>query len=264
MTARTPTRRSQCMALLLISALMQPPTTHAQWVVTDPTNLIQNIISAIQDVNAVLKQLEQYKTQLDQYTAQLRDIAAPAVWTWDLVEDTVATAQRVGEKLGDRRQLLKDVHSSLKQLGDPDYYRNSPCYGRTGVDRTLQGGCGAILEAFQTQQRESIQTQYEANEQLFKALDKQHESMTKRLERTQKLVKNSQDAKGQLQAVQATNQLASAQIAELMEIRSLLITQQNLAVEAKREELSQKAAGQAASASFFKGEFKPSPVAKGF
>lgn len=255
---------TRCLAILLTLSLLPPPAARAQWVVTDPTNLVQSIISAIQDVNAVLKQIEQYKTQLDQYTAQLRDIAAPAVWTWDLVEDTVATAQSVSETFGDRRQLLKDVHASLKQLGDPDYYRNSPCYGRSGVDRTLKGGCGAILEAFRAQQEESVQTQYEANEVLFKALDKQHESMQKRLERTQKLIKNSQDAKGQLQAVQATNQLASAQIAELMEIRSLLITQQNLQVEAKRQELAQQAAGQAATASFFSGEHKPTPAPQGW
>jgi P-type conjugative transfer protein TrbJ len=257
-------RRMQCIAILLSLSLPQPPAARAQWVVTDPTNLVQNIISAIQDVNAVLKQVQQYKTQLDQYTAQLRDIASPAVWTWDLVEDTVATAQDVAEKFGERRNLLKDVHASLKQLGDPDYYRNSPCYGRSGVDRTLQGGCGAILEAFRAQQEESVQTQYEANELLFETLDKQHESMKKRLERAQKLVKHSQDAQGQLQAVQATNQLVSAQIAELMELRSLLITQQNLQVEGKRQELAQQAAAQAATSSFFGGEHKPTPTPQGW
>lgn len=256
-----PRRARPIQALAVLLALsMLPPPLEAQWVVTDPANLVQSVISAIQDVNAVLKQLEQYKTQLDQYTAQLRDIAAPVVWTWDLVEDTVATAESVANKLGDRRALLKEVHASLKQLGDPDYYRNSPCYGRDGVDRTLQGGCGALLEELRAHQEESLQTQYEANELLFKTLETQHESMQKRLKRTQDLVKNSQDAEGQLQAVQATNQLASAQIAELMEIRSLLITQQNLQVEAKRQELARQASAQAATASFFAGQHKPTPA----
>ena len=257
-------RRTSCIAVALIFTLLPPPAARSQWVVTDPGNLVQSVISAIQDINAVLKQVEQYKTQLDQYTAQLRDIAAPAAYVWDLVDDTVATAQKVSEKFGDRRKLLKDVHASLKQLGEPDYYRNSPCYGKSGVDRTLKGGCGALLEALRTAQEEGVQAQYEANEELFETLEKQHESMTKRLERTQKLVKNSQDAKGQLQAVQATNQLASAQIAELMEIRSLLITQQNLQVEAKRQELAQQAAAQAATASFLAGEHKPTPAPQGW
>lgn len=256
-------RPAKWLALLLTASLI-PPQAEAQWVVTDPTNLVQSVISAIQDVNAVLKQLEQYKTQLDQYTAQLRDIAAPVVWTWDLVEDTVVTAQSVSETLSNRRNLLREVHGSLKQLGDPDYYRNSPCYGRSGVDRTLAGGCGAILESLKTQREESAQTQHEANEALFKTLDKQHASMTERLERTQKLVKSSEDAAGQLQAVQATNQLMSAQIAELMEMRSLLITQQNLQVEAKRQELADQAAAQAAAASFLSGEHKPTPAPKGW
>ncbi len=254
------TRLARWIALLLITSIVPPPAAGAQWVVTDPANLVQSIISAIQDVNAVLKQLEQYKTQLDQYTAQLRDIAAPAVWVWDLASDTVATAQDVQSKLTNYRDLIKDAHSSLKQLGDPDYYKSSPCYNR----KATTGGCGAFLQAFQDQQRKSTQTQYQANEELFSALDKQHNSMNDRLKRLQTLVKTSQEADGQLKAIQAANQLTSAQIAELMEIRSLLITQQNVAVEAKRQELAQQAAAQAATASFLAGEHKPTPAPQGW
>lgn len=272
------------LAFLLIAALLlQPPAarTRAQWVVTDPGNLIQNIISALQTVNSVLKQVQQYKTQLDQYTAQLRDIAAPAVYVWDLVDDTVATAKNVAGTLTNARQLVKTAHASLSQLGDPDYYRSSPCYNGQELPKYVTAatapqnspqvdvdpsstGCALFLATLQAAQRESTQRQYKTNEELLKALDKQQESMDARLKRVQKLVKSSEHADGQLQAVQATNQLASAQIAELMEMRSLLLAQQNLAVEAKRQELEKQAAAQAAAASFFAGEHKPTPSPQGW
>lgn len=255
------TKHARWLAALLAVSLVPPPqTAHSQWVVTDPGNLVESIISAIQDVNAVLKQIEQYKSQLDQYTAQLRDLAAPVAFVWDLGKDTVATAEAVQKKLTDYKQLIKDVDTSLRQLGDPDYYKNSPCYNA----HATAGGCGAFLAALQEQERKGIQTQYEANEELFTALGKQHESMNKRMERLQGLVKDSEKADGQLKALQAANQLTSAQIAELMEIRSLLITQQNLAVEAKRAELARQAAAQAATASFLSGEHKPTPAPRGW
>lgn len=253
-------RHTRVVKSLLTIALLTPSATGAQWVVSDPTNLVQSTISAVQDVNAVLKQIEQYKTQLDDYAVHLRDVAAPALWVWDLGQDTVATAERVQRKLTDYRQLVGDVDQSLRQLGEPDYYRYSPCYNRNAT----HGGCGAFLEALQQQQRRGLQTQYEANEALFAALDDQHESMNERLKRLKTLVETSQDADGQLKAIQASNQLTSAQIAELMEIRSLLIAQQNVAVEAKRTELAEQAAAQAASESFFSGEHKATASPQGW
>jgi hypothetical protein len=49
-----------------------------------------------------------------------------------------------------------------------------------------------------------------------------------------------------------------------MELRSLLITQQNLQVEAKRQELAQQAAAQATTSSFFAGDHKPTPTPQGW
>ena len=254
------TRNTRWLPLLISLTLLPPPAAGAQWVVTDPGNLVQSIISALQDVNAVLKQIEQYKTQIDQYTAQLRDLAAPAVWVWDLGVDTVQTAESVQRKLSNYKQLLKDTNASLSQLGDPDYYKNSPCYNKKAVT----SACGSILQALHEQQQKSLQTQHQANEAMFQSLDAQHASMGKRLDRLKTVMETSQGAEGQMQVLQAANELTSAQIAELMEIRSLMITQQNIAVEAKREELARKAAGQAASASFFAGEHKPTPAPKGW
>jgi P-type conjugative transfer protein TrbJ len=242
------TRPMRWFTTLLTLSLLPLPAADAQWVVTDPTNLVENVISALQQVNAVLKQAEQYKTQIDQYTAELRNVAAPAVFVWDLGKDTVETAERVQKKLTNYRQLIRDTDASLRQLGDPDYYKSSPCYNGHAASH---GGCGVFLAALQQEERKKTQTEYEANEELFKALDAQHASMNKRMDRLQSLTKSSQDADGQMKVLQAANQLTSAQIAELMEIRSLMITQQNIAVEAKRAELARQAAAQAATASFF-------------
>jgi type IV secretion system protein TrbJ len=233
---------------LLALSLLPLQAAEAQWVVTDPTNLVENVISAIQEVNSALKQVEQYKTQIDQYTAELRNVAAPAVFVWDLSKDTVETAERVEKKLTDYRQLIRDTDASLSQLGDPDYYKSSPCYNAQAASH---GGCGVFLSALQQEERKKTQTQYEANEELFRTLDAQHNSMTKRMERLQDLQKTSEKADGQMKVLQAANQLTSAQIAELMEIRSLLIAQQNVAVEQRRAELARQAAAEAATASFF-------------
>lgn len=64
---------------------------------------------------------------------------------------------------------------------------------------------------------------------MFKALDEQQETLQSDADNLADLQTQATGAQGQMEAIQAANQLASAQSNQLLQIRSLLVAQQNAA-----------------------------------
>lgn len=64
---------------------------------------------------------------------------------------------------------------------------------------------------------------------MFKALDEQQETLQSDADNLADLQTQATSAQGQMEAIQAANQLASAQTNQLLQIRSLLVSQQNAA-----------------------------------
>jgi hypothetical protein len=114
-----------------------------------------------------------------------------------------------------------------------------------------QGGCtDAEWAAIKENQRFGSEAQKRANDALFRGLDKQQAALEADARTLQRLQGSAQSATGQMQAISYANQLASQQANQLLQIRGLLIAQQNalatrMQVEADRE--AQQAAAHAAS-----------------
>jgi P-type conjugative transfer protein TrbJ len=246
-------RYTVCVLSVLLLRPARPAA--AQWVVTDPGSIIEETLSVLQEVAENAQLVLSYKTQLDQYAGQLRDAVAPAIYIWDKTEQTIHNVEAVTKTLENYKGLTGDLDAALKRFGDIDYYRQSPCYSAAAT----RGDCQAYIKAFGDRERLSSANQKAANDALFKTLDNQQRDLQARTDRLDQLQKNATTAKGQLEAAQYANQLASAQITELMELRGLLLAQQNIAAMQTQASLDRSAAQRVADENFLQATVKKSP-----
>lgn len=223
--------------------------------VIDAANLTQNILTAIESVAQTLKQIEQYKTQLKQYENMLQNTLAPAAYIWDQAVTTMNELRAAIDTLNYYKNLLGSVDAYLAKFQDVDYYRNSPCF--------KAGGCSeAELAALKEQQSLGSQAQKKANDALFKGLDKQQDAMVADARTLQRLQAGAQGAEGQMQALGYANQLLSHQANQLLQLRAMLIAQQNMVATRQQVIADREAREAAASEQLRKGTFKPSTQRK--
>jgi len=207
--------------------------------VIDGGNLSQNIVSAIEEVAQTIKQIEQYKTQLDQYENMLQNTAAPAMSIWDDAQSTINGLMSATNTLNYYKQQLGSLDSYLGKFQDVNYYKSSPCF-------TAAGCSASQLAAIKQSQQLGSESQKKANDALFKGLELQQRNIAADARQLERLQSSAKGADGQMAALGYANQLASNQTHQLLQIRSLLIAQQN-AVASKMQTDSDRDAQHAAA-----------------
>jgi P-type conjugative transfer protein TrbJ len=244
------------LAVIILIALSAPPATippanAGGLPVIDASNLTQNIMTAIESVAQTLKQIEQYKTQLQQYENMLQNTLAPAAYIWDQAVTTMNQLRAAIDTLNFYKSQLGNIDAYLAKFQDLNYYRNSPCF--------REGGCrDAEWAALKEQETLGSQAQKKATDALFRGIDKQQDAMVADAATLQRLQSSAQDARGQMEALGYANQLASHQANQLLQIRALLIAQQN-AIATRQQVIADREAQEAAAAEQLrKRRFKPS------
>jgi P-type conjugative transfer protein TrbJ len=206
------------MALAMGIAAAFSGQVHAGIPVIDGTNVVQTTISALNNVAAVEKQIEQYQTQLQQYQNMLQNTLAPAAWVWDQAQQTMNKLVNAQDTLSYYKNQAGSLDSYLSRYGDVSYYRSSPCFSG--------GGCSSSeMQALQAAQSNGSTAQKSANDAVLKAVDLQQQSLTSDAANLRSLQSQATSAQGQMQAIQAANQLASAQTNQLLQIRGMLAAQ---------------------------------------
>lgn len=229
--------------LVLVAALSSAlSVTYAQAgiPVIDGTNLAQNVMTAVESVAQTLKQIEQYRTQLQQYENMLQNTAAPTAYIWDQAQSTINGLMNATNTLNYYKNQLGGIDNYLGKFQDVAYYRGSPCFSNAG--------CSPAMRAAMLQNRTlAAESQKRANDALFRGLDQQQNNLTADAATLQRLQSGAQGATGQMQAIGYANQLASQQANQLLQIRGLLIAQQNAVatqIQAQADlEAQQQAAG---------------------
>ena len=241
---------------VLTLALAEPgvmPSTHAAMAVIDAANLRQAMLSATENVAQTLKQIEQYRTQLQQYENMLQNTAAPTAYVWDQAVVTMNRLRGAIDTLDYYKNQTGSLDAYLSKFQDIAYYRNSPCFN-----------VGCSKAEWDAMNRNAVQlgseAQKRANDAMFRGLDRQQDAIEADARQLQRLQAGAQGVTGQVQAIGFANQLASQQANQLLQIRGLLIAQQN--AEATRNQvIADREAQQAASAEQLrKGKFQPSPL----
>lgn len=228
-------------SLMLAILIGMSANSNAGIPVIDGANLTQNITNTIESVAQTLKQIEEYKTQLDQYANQLQNTVAPAMNIWDDATTTMNNLRGAIDTLNYYKTRLGSLNSYLDKFGDLDYYMSSPCFDGSG-------GCTAAEWAKLEETRSlGYESQQRANRALFEGLDQQQDAIEDDARQLERLQSAATGAGGQMEAIGYANQLASQQANQLLQIRGLLIAQQNAVTTRMQAQMAEEARQQAAT-----------------
>jgi P-type conjugative transfer protein TrbJ len=108
--------------------------------------------------------------------------------------------------------------------------------------------------------RLASESQKKANDALFKGLDRQQDALKADARQLERLQSAAQGANGQMQAIGFANQLAAQQANQLLQIRGLMVAQQNAIATRMQVEADREAQQQAAGEALRKGEYRASPA----
>mgnify|MGYP001987603505 CR=1 FL=1 len=91
-----------------IAAMLCTATAHAQWVVVDPTNLVQNTLTAIRTLEQINNQIAQLQNEAQMLMNQARNLAKLDFNIVNRLRSTLATTERL---IAEARGLAYDVQS---------------------------------------------------------------------------------------------------------------------------------------------------------
>lgn len=232
--------------LAVVAALLTTlaPGVHAQWVVIDPSNLAQNILTAARTLEQINNQIRQLQNEAQMLSNQARNLAgldysalvelrAALSATQQLIQQGQGLAFNVSQMEADFRRLY------------PESYTAAISGTQMALDARTR--LRHSLEALRTATRvqsQAVQT-FAADERTLA-----------------ELVNRSQSAAGALQAMQATNQLLALQSRQAIQAQQLQITQDRAAaLEQARQVAVQERAREVRRR--FQGEgtpYTPAPV----
>lgn len=238
--------------ITLVVALFTTSPAQAGITVIDISNLRQNIMAVMEAASQTAKQIEQYQTQLQQYEIMLQNTMAPAAYIWDQAQRTINDLNQATNTLAYYQNQLGSLDAYLDKFQDVAYYRSSPCFSSSGCTEAERA---AIAE----NRRLASEAQKKAIDAAFKGLKQQQTNLAADARQLNRLQLGAQSAAGQLAAIGYANQFASHQANQLLQIRSLLMAQQNAVITRMQAEADKEAQQQAASKRFRKVNFVPSP-----
>ncbi|SEP42597.1 P-type conjugative transfer protein TrbJ [Nitrosovibrio sp. Nv6] len=227
-------------AMVVMSLGASAPAAAGGMPVIDAANLKQTAVSAMEGVNQTLKMIQQYQLQLMQYENMIQNTLAPAAYVWNQAERVNMALLGAVNTLNYYKNQAGNLDGYLYRYQNSSYYMSSPCFGINGCPDSERNAL------FQNRTLSS-DAQKRANDALIRGLDLQQQELEADARRLTALQAAAQTSQGQMQAIQAANQLASNQASQLMQIRGLLIAQQN-AEAARQSALADIEAQQAAAA----------------
>jgi P-type conjugative transfer protein TrbJ len=234
------TNKSAIVFILFVGLSSIAPISYANMPVLDVSNLAQNTITAAKTAAAVEKQIQQYKLQLQQYQDMLNNSLTPSSYVWDNANDTINKLLQETDTLDYYKSQAGNLDNYLSRYQDTDYYQKSPCF-------TSEGCTAQQRQALMNTQTLDSEAQKRANDAMLMGIDQQQTALKNDSQNLASLQKQATTAQGRMEALQAANQLASAQTNQLLQIRALLVAQQN-AQATRAQVLTDKEAKEAASA----------------
>jgi P-type conjugative transfer protein TrbJ len=194
--------------------------------VYDGLNNIQTTITAIEDVTQTAQMVDAYKTQLEQLGDQKLNSLAPPTYLWDQADRTLDSVLKAVDAVtpmigGQGGGGLDGYLNGFKGLDSYSSEQMKQCYQVAGCVAT------ANQQAIQAQDTRS-QQQVLANQAALRSVMEQQQLIMNDAKQLRYLQQNVQGAQGRMAAIQAGNQLMSAQANNLLQLRTILTTQQQM------------------------------------
>lgn len=187
-----------------LTALTSP--AHAQWVVVDPTNLVQNTLTAIRTLEQVNNQIRQLQNEAQMLMNDARNLTNLDFSVLGELRATLAATDRL---IGEARGLAFDVsrmQADFQRLYPTEYTAATPAARMAADARTRWQNALEALRTATVVQSQAVQN-FPSDERALSDL-----------------VGRSQSAAGALQAMQATNQLLALQSRQAMQAQQLQLT----------------------------------------
>lgn len=199
--------KKRLLAVAVAALIGAMPIAHAQWVVIDPTNLAQNILTAAHTLEQINNQIRQLQNEAQSLMNEARNLAS---LPFNVVNRLRANLDTTRQLIAQARGLAFDIQNMDQQFAQlyPEQYAASVSGNQMFQDahqrwqNTLQG--------LQTAMRMQAQVSQNLNQDEGVLAD---------------LVDQSQSATGALQAMQATNQLLALQAKQSIQTQQLQLTQ---------------------------------------
>ncbi len=219
--------------------------------VIDGVNLVQSILQVLEAISQTARQIEQYKTQLEQYENQIRNTVSVPIYTWNQTQRTISGLLGAMDSLDFYINALGNIDRYLAHYQDLEHYRTKETL--TAREPSVQEQ--AALAAAQRFASEAQKRAYDAS---MKSVQRHQSTLRDDARLLGVLQSSTQGAVGQMQAIQYGNQLASAQANQLLQIRALLVSQQNAIATRLHAIMDEEAKQKASAEQFRRGSFVPS------
>lgn len=204
--------------ILALTLAVNIGAAHAGIPTTDVGNITQSVITAKENIAQTLKQIEQYRTQLLQYENQIKNTLAPAAYVWDEAQKTIGSLQEKMAELNQYRNQIGNTDALLSKYMNTSYYKDSECFSA--------GGCS---DEFYQQRADASEYSKKSSDSLTKSIEQQTDALQQDSRTLTRLQQQAQGAEGQMQALQAANQLASAQSSQFLQFRGMMLSQMQAA-----------------------------------
>jgi type IV secretion system protein TrbJ len=206
-------------------AIASGPAAQAQWTVIDPTNLVQNMLTALNTLEQISNQTRQLQNEAQMLMNQARNLERIDYNALSRLQVAIAAVNRL---LDEAQGLTFDLEQAQAEYARlyPDAYGDAVSRDRLNAD--VQERWAYSHEALRTTMQVQAQAAENFSEDAAVLAD---------------VVGRSHSAAGALQALQATNQLLALQTRQLMQAQQLQITQDRaVALEAARAVAAQERA----------------------
>jgi P-type conjugative transfer protein TrbJ len=196
--------------------------------VVDYSNLTQNVVTALHQVSAYAQQVQQYQLQLQQYANQVKNTVAPVAQVWQAAQGTMNSVMGTVGMF----QNGSALQSYLNQFQNVNYWLTAPAGNYTYQT------AGSVA-------------QKQANDALVKGIVAQQAQIRADAATLERLQSQASTADGQMKALMAANQLAALQQEQLLQIRALLVQEQQALAARGQTLANDEAMREAATKKFF-------------
>ena len=195
----------------------------------DSANLVQNTTTALKQVAAYAQQVQQYQLQLQQYANQVTNTVAPVAQVWQQAQSTMNGVMGTVGMFQNGSQL----QNYLNQFQNVNYWLS------------------ASPSSYNAYPTAGSVAQKQANDAMVKGIVAQQAQIRADAATLQQLQSQASTADGQMKALMAANQLAALQQEQLLQIRELLLQEQQALVARAQTLANDDAMREAATQKFF-------------
>ena len=203
--------RQSLIAAAAASLIALAPAAHAQWVVIDPTNLAQNILTAANTLEQINNQIKQLQNQAQSLMNQAKNLTNLDFSALNELRAALSATNQLIQQAQGLAFNVQQMETQFQQLY-PESFSSAVSSAQMVLDARKRW----------TNSLEALRTATKVQSQAVQNFASDESTLTD-------LVNRSQSAVGALQATQATNQLLALQARQSMQAQQLQITQDRAA-----------------------------------